>query len=160
MHRYKYNDKQCGFTLIELMITLVIGGIVMAIGLPAFSSLVKNNRLATQTNSIVTALHLARNEAVNRGHKIRVLPIVDNSTDWTKGWQILDADDTVLRSYDAIEKATLFSGADNITYEPSGYATTETKLILKPDECTANDKRLIIVKRSGLVISERPGDCQ
>ena len=153
--------RQNGFTLLELMITVIIGGIIMAIGLPAFSSFVKNNRLVAQTNSVLSALHLARSEAVNRDHDIRVLPIIAG-TDWTLGWQVVDLDDgIVLRSYDLIENGTLMEtlGNASITYKSSGYATAESELTLIPNECVADDKRIISVKRPGLASFERKKGC-
>jgi prepilin-type N-terminal cleavage/methylation domain-containing protein len=165
MHKYKHNDQQSGFTLIELMVTVLVGGIVLAIGLPSFADFTKSNRLAAQANSVLTALHLARNEAVNRGHNMRVLPIAA-STDWAPGWQVrldvdndgvTDAEDTVLRNYDATKKATLVGDADNVTYQSSGFVTTTsaTSITLTADQCTAEDIRVISVKLSGLVSSAR-----
>jgi len=165
MLKYRHKDRQTGFTLLELIITVAVGGVIMAIGLPSFVNLIKSNRLTTQTNSVLTALHLARNEAINRGHSIRVLPIVAG-TDWAPGWQvrldvnndgITDAEDTVLRSFDAIEDATLVGDADNITYQSSGFITTASAstITLTAYECTGEDIRVIDVKLSGLVTSTR-----
>jgi prepilin-type N-terminal cleavage/methylation domain-containing protein len=165
MLKHKHNDRQTGFTLIEVMITILVGGIVLAVGLPSFADFTKSNRLAAQTNSVLTALHLARSEAVNRGHNMRVLPIAA-STDWAQGWQVrldvdndgtTDAEDTVLRNYDAIKKATLVGDADNVTYQSSGFITTTSAntITLTASECTAEDIRVISVKLSGLVSSAR-----
>ncbi len=165
MRKYRHKDKQTGFSLLELMATVAVGGILLAIGLPSFVNLIKSNRLTTQTNSVLTALHLARNEAINRGHNIRVLPLVAG-TDWAPGWQVrldvnsdgvTDADDTVLRSFDAIEDATLVGDDDNVTYQSSGFVTTAsaTTITLTAYECTGEDIRVIDIKLSGLVTSTR-----
>ena len=165
MRKYRHKDKQTGFSLLELMATVAVGGILLAIGLPSFVNLIKSNRLTTQTNSVLTALHLARNEAINRGHNIRVLPIVAG-TDWAPGWQVrldvdnsgtTDVEDTVLRSFDAIEDATLIGDDDNVTYQSSGFITTTSAntITLTAYECTAEDIRVISVKLSGLVSSTR-----
>lgn len=164
MHRYKYNNQQSGFSLIELMAAVVCGGILLAIGLPAFGNFIKNSRLTTQTNDVLTALHVARNEAVNRGHNVRVISI-NGDTDWAFGWQIrldvdnkndIDAEDIVLRSYDAIENATLVSTDSSIAYESTGFIDQEWNptpiaITLTADNCTATDVRVINVQFSGLV---------
>ena len=165
MLKHKHNDRQTGFSLLELMATVAIGGILLAVGLPSFVNLIKSNRLTTQTNSVLTALHLARNEAINRGHNIRVLTI-SGDEDWAAGWQVrldvdndgvTDAEDTVLRSFDAIEEATLVGDVDNVTYQSSGFITTTSASTIKLTayECTGEDIRVINVKLSGLVSSTR-----
>ena len=164
MHRYIYNNQQSGFSLIELMAAVVCGGILLAIGLPAFGNFIKNSRLTTQTNDVLTALHVARNEAVNRGHNVRVISI-NGDTDWAFGWQIrldvdnkndIDAEDILLRSYDAIENATLVSTDSSIAYESTGFIDqlrnpTPIAITLTADSCTATDVRVINVQLSGLV---------
>ena len=164
MHRYKHNKQQSGFSLIELMVTVAIGGIVMAVGFPAFSGFIKNSRITTQTNDVLTSIHVARNEAVSRGHNIRILSL-SGGTDWASGWQIrldvdddgvTDAEDTVLRNYDAIENATLVGDVSIVTFEPTGYLdqvlhTAPAVITLTASKCTANDIRVINVQLSGLV---------
>ncbi len=158
MHISKYNKRQSGFTIIELMITVTVAGILLAVGIPSFQELIKSNRLTTQTNSLLTALHLARNEAVNRGHNIRVLPISGN-LDWAAGWQVrldvdndgnTDAEDTVLRSFDAIEKATLTGTANSVTYQPSGFVSATNAITLTANDCTGESIRVVSVQLSGL----------
>jgi len=163
MRKHKHNDKQTGFSLLELMATVAVGGILLAVGLPSFVNLIKTNRLTTQTNSVLTALHLARNEAINRGHNIRVLTI-SGDEDWAAGWQVrldvdnsgtTDAEDTVLRSFDAIEKATLVGDTNNVIYQSSGFVEAVNSITLTAYECTGEDIRVINVKLSGLVASTR-----
>ena len=163
MLKHKHNDRQTGFSLLELMATVAVGGILLAVGLPSFVNLIKSNRLTTQTNSVLTALHLARNEAINRGHNIRVLTI-SGDEDWAAGWQVrldvnnnntTDGEDTVLRSFDAIEDATLVGDTNNVIYQSSGFVEAVNSITLTAYECTGEHIRVINVKLSGLVASTR-----
>jgi len=165
-HKHKYNTRQSGFTIIELMIALAIGAILLVLAVPSFLDLIKTNRLTAQSNSLVTALHLARNEAINRGHDIRVLSISGN-TDWASGWEIrLDVDgdgaidagiDTVVRNFDAIEKATMVGDFDNVTYQSTGFVAAVNTMILTADQCTSAHEyiRVVSVGLSGLLSSEK-----
>ena len=55
-----------GFSLLELMVTLLVGGIVLGIGVPSFMEFQRNNAMITQANDLVSGLYLARTEAVKR----------------------------------------------------------------------------------------------
>lgn len=55
-----------GFTLLELMVTLTVAGVLLAIGVPSFQSFVRSSRITAPTNEMMTAVYLARTEAVKR----------------------------------------------------------------------------------------------
>lgn len=61
-----------GFTLIELVATLVIAGILVALAAPRFSDLVLGDRLTSQANELVLDLNIARSEAIKRGEAVTV----------------------------------------------------------------------------------------
>ena len=63
-----------GFTLIELMITLLVLAILVTIALPSFRDLVMNTRLSTASSELQTAFGQARSEAVTRRLPITVCP--------------------------------------------------------------------------------------
>ena len=90
--------KNTGFTLLELLITVTLISIVMAIGVPSMRDFIKNDRLSTQINTLVGHLAYARSEAV-----LRHVPVIVcasstltscNSSDWAEGWIIFVDDDS------------------------------------------------------------------
>ncbi len=77
-----------GFTLIELMIILAILGIVTTIGVPGFSQVINNNRMTTSVNKLVTAINLARSEAIKQGLQVTIRRKGTTSQQWKDGWDI------------------------------------------------------------------------
>ncbi len=60
-----------GATLIELMIGMVILGILIALGLPSFTTWLQSSQIRTSAEAIQNGLSLARAEAVNRNATVR-----------------------------------------------------------------------------------------
>ncbi len=73
-----------GFTLVELMVTIAVIAIVLAVGVPSISQLRANSELTTATNELVAALNLARSEAVRRGETVSFGPWGT----WADGWVV------------------------------------------------------------------------
>lgn len=71
MFKFNQSTKQLGFTLIELMLTLIILGIISAIAMPNYKALVVNSEIRATTESIRTGMQLARAEAVKRNANVR-----------------------------------------------------------------------------------------
>lgn len=59
-----------GFTLVELMITVIVLGILTTLAVPSFTDVLNASRLSGQTNELVSALHVARSEAVRRNSNV------------------------------------------------------------------------------------------
>ena len=59
--------RQRGFTLWELLITVLVVGVVLGIGVPNFNEFSRNSEMASAVNAFVSAIHVSRTEAVKRG---------------------------------------------------------------------------------------------
>ena len=91
-------DKEPGFTLVELLITIVVVSILLAAGVPAFQSFIKNNRVTAQANDLISTIQLARSEALKRGVNTVVCasnePAKCTGKDtWADGWIVFSDPD-------------------------------------------------------------------
>jgi len=90
--------KNAGFTLIELIVTVSVAAILMSIAVPSYKNMIESNRLSTGTNELVSALILARSEALKRSQNITVCTSANSTTcsggtDFAQGWIVfLDCD--------------------------------------------------------------------
>lgn len=77
-----------GFSLIELMVVLVIVGIFAMIAVPSMDEFIRNERLVTQNNDLLSDIAFMRAEAMRRGGRITMCPSSDQTTcsaDWSLG---------------------------------------------------------------------------
>ena len=77
-------SRQRGFTLIELVVTLCIAALLAALAMPSMRSMVVNSRLRAGGTDLMSALLLARSEAIKRNAQVAVRPVV--AGDWKNGW--------------------------------------------------------------------------
>ncbi|MDQ1303548.1 MAG: type fimbrial biosis protein FimT [Pseudomonadota bacterium] len=172
--RSSLNKASRGMTAIELLAALSIVAILSAMAVPAFRDFMQNNRAAEQSNALVGALALARNEAVTRGVPVSVCVSTDGEscdaagglfTFWTPGWIVFtdaagnpgdvddaaDPPDTVLRVMPALSgEATLASNRNFVSYTPSGFLSgAQASFMLSVPDCTGNQNRMIVVNPQG-----------
>lgn len=136
--------EQAGFTLLELMITVAIAAILLTVGVPSFRSVIQNNRAAIQTNDLLSALSLARSEAVKRGAAVSVCPSATQSacsggTDWSVGWIVYleGTDPEVLRVWPAPAGIDTFTGPSSVRYRGTGDVDNPSGDIIKFTHKTA-----------------------
>ncbi len=59
-------SKLFGYSLLELMVTVTVAGVVLGFGVPSFMQLQRNNAMIAVANDFVSSLSIARSEAVKR----------------------------------------------------------------------------------------------
>jgi prepilin-type N-terminal cleavage/methylation domain-containing protein len=98
--------KLSGFTMIELIVTLAVSAILMAIAVPSMSTLMSSNRRVAQTNNLVLALQYAKSEAIKQDTLTGVS--VTSSGSWAQGWSVCCAANstTVLDTLPPVNSAT------------------------------------------------------
>ena len=112
------NRTQTGFTLYELLTTMLIVGVVLAIGVPNMQSFRQNSRMTATANDLHSSFHLARSEAARAKNNISICATADSSLatpvcggEFEAGWVVfedrdadlvVDVGEPVLRRYPAV----------------------------------------------------------
>jgi len=143
MHNHRHgrpghHDSNHGFTLAELLVTLAVAMIVAMMATGWLPGVVQESRMTTAVNRLVTALHLARSEAVKRGRRVVLCPSPNqnscgSSRDWASGWLLFasdndrerDADESVLQAGDPLGPGIGLQAGNHrkrIAYQPDGSA--------------------------------------
>jgi len=87
-----------GFTLTELMVTLAIVGIIAMVGGPSLKAFVQGSQLVSSSNELISALHVARSEAIKLNSRVTICESSNGTTcatsgNWANGWIVfVDAD--------------------------------------------------------------------
>jgi type IV fimbrial biogenesis protein FimT len=134
-----------GFTLIELIVTIGIVGILMALAVPAFQTMLQNNRDTGAINALFQSMNYARNTALSLGTPVEVCPFsapqaTTCGASWSTGWITISLptanspNPTLLRVYQPasagpVTSAVPVSGvaATSVTFDAHGLATTVAK---------------------------------
>ncbi|KTB72321.1 MULTISPECIES: GspH/FimT family pseudopilin [Pseudomonas] len=104
-----------GFSLIELLVTVSLVGILAAIAIPNFTSSIQSNKADTELSDLQRALNYARLEAINRGVTVRIAPT--SGTAWTGELQVYlvsDANKKALRTVAAMSSGGTLVADPNV----------------------------------------------
>lgn len=101
-----------GYSMIELLVTLSVAGVLVSAAIPSFRDYVASSRLSSGTNLLATHLNAARSEAVTRSMPVAVCASADqatcsDSTDWSSGWIVFT---------DATGEPGVFDGDDELLH--------------------------------------------
>jgi type IV fimbrial biogenesis protein FimT len=68
-----------GFTMIEMLVTIAIFAILVALGVPTMTTWIRNNKVRTVTDSLQTGLRLAQAESLRRSRQV-VFALTNSTT--------------------------------------------------------------------------------
>lgn len=150
-----------GFTLIELLATLVILALLLGAGVPAYESLIEDNRMVTNINELSAAIQFSRSEAIKRGVPVRMCISANaalnnggcsNGSDWSAGWNVRVVGGDVLRRrapLDGLETLDEIGNPANdgrFTFDRLGF-TADTKVVVA---CNVDN---VAAKARGIVVN-------
>lgn len=160
-----------GFTLVEMMITIGIAAILLAVASPSFLNVVLGNRLNSSANNLVSSAILARSEAIKRNKQVRMCVSSDGATcatgGWEQGWILIckttdhvncdgiGPDWLVLQRQTAAAGGlritdTTPSAVTSISFEPNGVGATQASLkVCRATPSAGSQERVVEISATG-----------
>jgi type IV fimbrial biogenesis protein FimT len=154
-----------GWTLFNLLVSVCIVAILLSLALPAFDTLMWNQRRVAATNDLVASLHLARSEAIKRAQLVVLCPLgapgdcLERSGEWPNGWMVfvnLDRDnpprrdpgEPVVREYPGPEGVSVLANREAFVMRPAGVRSTNGTVSFCDPE-NRRDGRAVVISYTG-----------
>ncbi|MCK5727029.1 MAG: GspH/FimT family protein [Thiotrichaceae bacterium] len=162
-----------GFTLIEIIITIAIAGILVTVAMPSYKQMSSSNAIQSFSFKFTGALQLAQSESIRRGVRVSIIPhqTASSGRQWINGWDIIednnnsgvyDTGEELIRTHtptkmQAVLQANSSAFATFISFLPTGSvlgasAVTTGSFSLCSENLSTSISRLIDIERSGNVL--------
>ena len=172
--------RQKGFSLLELLITIGIAGILLGLAVPSFSTFLDDSKVSSVTNNLVYALQTARSESIKRSSAVVLCPSTNATTTnptcnggYGGGWVVF-ADDDASGARNGTEEIILqvesqpggFSFvpdaafSDRVFFGDTGSSTNSTGVPLSGQIqisfAGSSEVRNVLIAANGRISSESP----
>jgi type IV fimbrial biogenesis protein FimT len=155
---------QCGFTLIELMITLAVFAVLLAVMVPSYNDMTLGSKLRSQANDLVAGAVLARSEAIKRNQSVTLCASSDGATctgTWANGWIVTSSGGLVIQVHGAAPSGFLITSAQtSFTFQPTGVGVTPapaapTFVVCRASPSVGSQERVVTITLTGRASVER-----
>lgn len=129
---FQGRHEAAGFTLVELMITVAVLAVVLAIAVPSFSAMINRNQLVSTANEISATMNLARMEAIRRNRRVEICPSADGTSCSGSNWSRMvvreAAAGTLIRDVQIVGTGVNITASSNVAtnnrfgFLPTGFA--------------------------------------
>jgi type IV fimbrial biogenesis protein FimT len=144
--RHGSTPRQRGFTLVEMMVTIAVAAILLAIVVPSFITFTLSQRVKSGSFDVYSTLMVARSEAVKRRANVTVTA---KSGNWNNGWTLSNG---ASGNQDAPKGLNITSDATSLTYQLDGRLSSGSAsyLELAATGSTAAGRRCITIDPTGV----------
>ncbi len=157
-------NRNQGFTLFELLMTVLLAALILGIALPSFSDTLARQRQRVEIDALFHAIHRARKESIMRRKVVSLCPSVDDQNcslgqDWSSGWilfentdrdspPMVDPGEAVLARHRVSERIRITANRRGFTLRATFLRATNGTLVV----CDKNAKiapRALVVSYTG-----------
>ncbi len=126
-----------GYTLTELMIVVAVLSVVLAIGLPRLNVFFDGNRMVSNTNALVSAINIARSEAIKSGGRVTLcksstadanVPTCTTNGGWEQGWFVFQDTDATVGQYNSSSDGIVLRRQPGVEGRATTIRTSDTDI--------------------------------
>ena len=165
-----------GTSLLELLVTMSLVGILFSAAIPSFIDFSVRNRIVSYSNEFISTINLARSEAIRRGTTVSICHSDDNATcsgSWSGGWIVfantdgdspaaVDAGETLIRAFPSLsDNFTMQADAalsTDVSFGPDGAAIATGVMSVCHDGLTEDARAIVITSLRPRVARDTDND--
>lgn len=153
-----------GYSLYELLMTLVLVSTILTIGLPSFGRIAAEQRLRTEVDRLFHAIHLARKSSIAHRRAVTICASRDGEScdpggDWSMGWilfvnqdrdqpAVRDAGEPLLQARRGDDTLRVSANRRSFTFRSTELRATNGTLVYC-DRARRTDSRALVVSYTG-----------
>jgi type IV fimbrial biogenesis protein FimT len=158
-------DRQRGFTVPEMLVTIAIAAVLTGASIPTFRDLRRDAARTREVNQFLQAVHLARGEAMKRNGVASLCPSADGRScasggaAWDQGWilfanddrdspPVRDAGEELLHVYPAWGDGRIVANRSTLSFRAFGQSGV-TATFAFCDDRGSTAARAVIISQTG-----------
>ena len=170
--------RRSGFTLIELIMTITVAAILLAIGVPSFKYVTSANRASSEINALLGDMQFARGEAIKEGQTVTICAAANGAppclgtTTWQSGWIVfsdiagtgvyggLDVLLKMQKTFSSTDVLNADNGITSVTFSREGFTSSlpgPVIFILQTNPVDANYTRWLTATIVGALSTQIDG---
>ena len=152
--------RAAGFSAVELMVTVAIIAILLALAVPSFTNATLSSQLAATANRLTGSATMARSEAIKRNANVTVC-MSSNGTScattggWEQGWIMLSGTTVLLQEQAAnvgFKMNVVPTTATSLVFDATGVGTTQADFtVCRATPTVGSQERVVSVSATGRI---------
>jgi type IV fimbrial biogenesis protein FimT len=146
-----------GFTLVELMVTIVVLVVLVSVAVPSFDNIRLSSRLNSYSTDLVAGSQLARSEAIKRNAAVTLCASANGTAcatngQWEAGWIVVSNDGRVIQKQPATASGYQMrdsGGLSALTFDATGVGGTAANITICRATPVGSQERVVKISATG-----------
>lgn len=147
--------RELGFSLVELLVSIAILAILIALAAPSFSSVSLTGKLTASANRLLATANLARSEAIKRNATVNVCKSANLTScvttgGWEQGWIVISGTEVLTKEQAAPGGIRVTSSVNALDFVATGVGSTQADFtVCQATPTVGTQERVVSVSATG-----------